>query len=64
VLVSGHGPLNRGDEILGVDRLGEQIDRPGLHGLDARPDVSVAADEHDRHTAARGRQQLLQLDPS
>jgi len=49
--------------ILGVERLGEQIHGPGLHGLDARWDVGVAGDEDDRQPAARGRQHLLQLDP-
>jgi hypothetical protein len=63
VCIPRHSPLNRGDEILGVHRLGEQVERPRLHGLDARLDVGGAGGKNDGHAAARGRQHLLQLDP-
>jgi hypothetical protein len=46
-----------------MTRLGEQIDRPAFHGLDALRDVDVARDEDDGHSAPPGHQPLLQLEP-
>ena len=49
------------EEILVVDRLGEEINRAALHGAHAHRDVAVAGEEDDRDLAAPGDQRLLQL---
>src|SRR5262245_19997295 len=45
IALDGHS--DRVQEILLPDRLGEELDRSGLHGLDAHRDVAVAGDEDD-----------------
>jgi hypothetical protein len=42
------GLLNRFQEILIAERLGEEFRRPGFHGAHRRWDVAVTSDEDDR----------------
>jgi hypothetical protein len=58
-----HRPLNGVQQVLGLEGLGEKIDRPALHGLDAHRDVDVTRDEHDRHSSPPRCQRLLQFEP-
>ena len=47
-----------------LHRLGEKVDRAGLHGVHARFDVAVAGKEHDRKRHRTSLQGLLQLEPA
>ena len=61
--VAGQGPLDGLKQVAVLHRLREEIDRPGLHGLHARRDIPVAADEDDRNGIASALQGVLQLEP-
>ena len=62
--LAGDGALDRVEQIVGLEGLGEELVRPRLDGLDRHGDVTVAGDEDDGDLHVAPRQLLLQLDPA
>ena len=54
--------LHRGQELVGIDRLGEEVDRAALHRADAARHVFLAADEDRGLLHSGGSQQVMQLE--
>ena len=51
---------DRLDELVGIERLGEELACARLDGADGRWDVAVSGDEDDRHSDVRPRELLLE----
>src|SRR5262249_46383351 len=56
--------LNRLEQLLIVERLGEELDRARLHGANGHRDIAASGDEYDRQFEAEFAQFLLQLEPA
>ncbi|BCH18789.1 hypothetical protein MesoLjLa_56400 [Mesorhizobium sp. L-2-11] len=54
-------PVNSIDEVLIPKWLGEEFDRPGLHGSDRHRYVAMAGNEHDRHPHTLRREFALEF---
>ena len=50
-------------EIVGVERLGQEFDGAGLHGAHGHRHVPVARDEDDRHVGPIAGKPLLHVQP-
>lgn len=53
---------DRVQHVLIAERLGQKIERAGLHGLDTHGNVAVTGHEDDRHAIAQGDQLRLQIE--
>src|SRR5262252_8332018 len=60
--ISREALLNRVQQVLITERLGQKLDRSSLHRLDGHRDVPVSRDEDDRNVDVRRRELSLKIE--
>src|SRR5262245_6912372 len=54
--------VDRVQQVLVPDRLGQELDRPSLHGLNRHGNVAIRGNENDRHINVRRRELSLEIE--
>src|SRR6266481_3430041 len=60
--ISREAELNRVQQVLVAERLGQELDRSSLYRLHGHRDVAVSGDEDDRNVNVRRRQLSLKIE--